>query len=224
MWLTNLGSTSLNSSSVKSSALNTSTLKSSSRTGHTPAGTTIVADELTRVAAIVNPIGDLEQMLAYLQAHNLRLRYIFATSNDAVLESLTYGEEACRNPVLCQTELAYRTGAKGYVFQAADPAESTFTLLKSGDVIEFGLVRLKVIQSGSNRLSLLVYDLAVSDRVPEAEWGPDALAFIETLPLGDSRSFPEGQSEVEVPSVAGTSGSVAQQPLTTNHDLQTKPV
>jgi len=162
MWLTNLGSTTLQSPTRRAQA----------RPAATPSGAIIVADELTRVAAIVNPIGDLEQMLAYLQTHNLRLRYIFATSTDAAFESLAYGEAARRHPVLCQTELSYRTGAKGYVFQAADPAESTFTLLKSGDVIEFGLVRLKVIQSGSNALSLLVYDLAVSDRVPEAEWGP----------------------------------------------------
>ncbi len=133
---------------------------------------TLVADDLTRVAAIVNPI-DIEQTLDYLQAQDLRLRYIFSTSNPPI-DDLLSAPRNCASPSCrskdCRLELAYRTGAKGYKFHATQSSESTFALLKPGDVIEFGMVRLKVVQTDSNELSLLVYDLAVDDRVPQAQW------------------------------------------------------
>ena len=74
-------------------------------------------------------------------------------------------------------ELRDKTGANIYLGARAE-AEYDFTAVKEGDVIEFGDVRLKVMETPGHTpegISLLVYDLKVSDLKPHAVLTGDTL-------------------------------------------------
>lgn len=124
----------------------------------------LIADERTRVAAIVDPQRDVEQYLKDAAEMGLTIRYVFLTHFHADF-------------VAGHVELRNRTGAEIYLGARAD-AEYAFTAVKDGDVVEFGEVRLKVLETPGHTpegISLLVYDLQRSDRDPQSVLTGDTL-------------------------------------------------
>jgi len=118
----------------------------------------VIADKQTGKAALVNPQLDFEFYIRIAEEEGLHLRYIFVPNVDPQVDYATF---------------ALRVGGKVYVFDAEEAERAAFNLVRSGDVIEFGKVRLAV-QSPEDRgscMSLLVYDLDVSDRRPQRVLG-----------------------------------------------------
>ena len=123
----------------------------------------MIADERTGVAAIVDPQRDIEQYLADAEANGWKIRYVFLSHFHADF-------------LAGHIELRDKTGAHIYLGAAAE-AEYDFNPVKDGDVIEFGDVRLKVMETPGHTpegISLLVYDLANSVE-PHAVLTGDAL-------------------------------------------------
>ena len=74
-------------------------------------------------------------------------------------------------------ELRDRAGARIHLGARAQ-ADYDFSPLRDGDVLEFGQVRLRVLETPGHTpeaISLLLYDLAVSDRAPQAVLTGDTL-------------------------------------------------
>jgi hydroxyacylglutathione hydrolase len=124
----------------------------------------LVGDEQTGVAAVVDPQRDVEQYLTFAADHGLRIAHVFLTHFHADF-------------IAGHLELRDRTGSTIYLGQAAHP-EYEVTPMHDGDSIEFGQVRLKVLETPGHTpesVSLVVYDLAVSDTVPHAVLTGDTL-------------------------------------------------
>jgi glyoxylase-like metal-dependent hydrolase (beta-lactamase superfamily II)/rhodanese-related sulfurtransferase len=124
----------------------------------------LVADERTKVAAIVDPQRDIDQYLADAEAQGLAIQYVFLTHFHADF-------------LAGHIELRNRTGAHIYLGARAQ-AEYAFTPVKDGDVVEFGDVRLKVMETPGHTpegISILVYDLARNDHAPQAVLTGDTL-------------------------------------------------
>ncbi|MEZ6115934.1 MAG: MBL fold metallo-hydrolase [Pirellulaceae bacterium] len=124
----------------------------------------MIADEETKVAAVVDPQRDIDQYLADAEAHGFQIRYVFLTHFHADF-------------VAGHIELRNKTGAKIYLGEAAQ-AEYSFTPVKDGDVVEFGSVRLAVLETPGHTpegISLVVYNLQESDRQPYAVLTGDTL-------------------------------------------------
>jgi hydroxyacylglutathione hydrolase len=86
-------------------------------------------------------------------------------------------------------ELRDRVGAKIYLGAAAK-AEYAFTPFRDGDTLEFGLVRLKILETPGHTpesISIVVYDLNVSDTRPHAVLTGDTL-FIGDVGRPDLRA------------------------------------
>ena len=123
----------------------------------------MIADERTGVAAIVDPQRDIDQYLADAEANGWKIRYVFLSHFHADF-------------LAGHIELRDKTGAHIYLGAAAE-AEYDFNPVKDGDVIEFGDVRLKVMETPGHTpegISLLVYDVAKSVE-PHAVLTGDAL-------------------------------------------------
>ncbi len=115
----------------------------------------VVGDEGTGVAAVVDPQRDVGQYIEYAAEHGLRIQHVFLTHLHADF-------------IAGHLELRNRTGATIYLGRAAT-AEYAFTPLSTDDVVEFGSVRLKALETPGHTpegISILVYDLAVSDTTP----------------------------------------------------------
>ena len=124
----------------------------------------MIADEETKIAAVIDPQRDIEQYLADAQANGFQIKYVFLTHFHADF-------------VAGHIELRDKAGAKIYLGERAQ-AEYDFTPVKDGDVVEFGKVRLSVLETPGHTpegISLLVYDLAQSDRDPHAVLTGDTL-------------------------------------------------
>ncbi len=124
----------------------------------------MIADETTRVAAVIDPQRDIDQYLADAAEHGFRIKYVFLTHFHADF-------------VAGHIELRERAGAKIYLGEEAE-AEYDFTPVKDGDVVEFGDVRLSILETPGHTpegISILVYDLAKSDRAPHAVLTGDTL-------------------------------------------------
>ncbi len=124
----------------------------------------MVADEEKSIAAVINPQHDIEQYLSDAEANGFQIRYVFLT-------------HFCADLVAGHIELRNATGAKIYLGEAAN-AEYEFTQVKDGDVVEFGSVRLSILEASGHapeRISVLVYDLNESDRKPHAAFTGDTL-------------------------------------------------
>lgn len=124
----------------------------------------LVADEGTKIAAVVDPRRDIQQYLDEADRHGWQIRYVFLTHFHADF-------------VAGHVELRERTGAQiclGAKAQAAYP----FTALEDGNIVEFGHVRLQVFETPGHTpegISLVVYDLAKSDNSPYAVFTGDTL-------------------------------------------------
>ncbi|MCB9874716.1 MAG: MBL fold metallo-hydrolase [Planctomycetaceae bacterium] len=124
----------------------------------------MIADEETKIAAVIDPQRDIDQYLADAEANGFQIKYVFLTHFHADF-------------VAGHIELRDKAGAKIYLGERAQ-AEYDFTPVKDGDVVEFGKVRLSVLETPGHTpegISLLVYDLAQSDRDPHAVLTGDTL-------------------------------------------------
>lgn len=124
----------------------------------------LIADERTGVAAIVDPQRDIQQYLDDAEANGWKIQYVFLSHFHADF-------------LAGHIELREKTGAHIYLGARAD-AEYEFNPVKDGDVIEFGDVRITVMETPGHTpegISLQVFDLANSDTEPHAVLTGDTL-------------------------------------------------
>ena len=107
----------------------------------------LIGDEQSRTAAVVDPQRDIGQYLALAREHSLDIKHVFLTHFHADF-------------VAGHLELRDRTGATIYLGAAAR-AEYAFTPVRDGDVIEFGRVQLRPLETPGHTaesISIVVYD------------------------------------------------------------------
>ncbi|MFZ0700705.1 MAG: MBL fold metallo-hydrolase [Candidatus Acidiferrales bacterium] len=135
-----------------------------------------IGDEQTGTAAVVDPQRDTDQYIAFAAEHGLQIRHVFLTHFHADF-------------VAGHLELRDQVGAKIYLGAAAK-AGYAFTALRDGDIVEFGRVRLKTMETPGHTpesISILVYDLHKSDKQPYAVLTGDTL-FIGDVGRPDLRA------------------------------------
>ncbi len=124
----------------------------------------LIGDERTKVAAVVDPQRDIDQYVEDARKHGLEIRHVLLTHFHADF-------------VAGHLELRRRTGARIYLGARAK-AEYEFTPLKDGDALEFGDVRLSILETPGHTpegISIVAYDLRKSDRAPHAVLTGDTL-------------------------------------------------
>lgn len=124
----------------------------------------LIADERTKVAAVVDPQRDVEQYLRDVEAGGYSIRYVFLTHFHADF-------------LAGHIELRNRAGAR-IVMGSRAQAEFDFLAAKDGDVIELGDVRIQILETPGHTpegISLLVFDRSKSDAVPHAVLTGDTL-------------------------------------------------
>jgi hydroxyacylglutathione hydrolase len=136
----------------------------------------LIGDEETGTAAVVDPQRDTDQYIAFAAEHALKIKHVFLTHLHADF-------------VAGHLELRDRVGARIYLGAAAKAAYA-FTALRDGDILEFGRVRLKVLETPGHTpesISIVVYDLNTSDTQPHAVLTGDTL-FIGDVGRPDLRA------------------------------------
>jgi len=124
----------------------------------------LIGDDFTGTAAVVDPQRDIAQYLAFAAEHKLQIKHVFLTHLHADF-------------VAGHLELRDRAGAAIYLGARAK-AEYRFTPLRDGGVVEFGSVRLKVLETPGHTpesISILVYDLTRSESEPQSVLTGDTL-------------------------------------------------
>ena len=124
----------------------------------------VIADEGTRIAAVVDPQRDVDRYLAFATEHNLLIKHVFLTHLHADF-------------LAGHLELRDRVGATIYLGARAQ-AEYKFTPLSDGSLVEFGRVRIKALETPGHTpesVSLLVFDLDRSSTEPHAVLTGDTL-------------------------------------------------
>jgi hydroxyacylglutathione hydrolase len=124
----------------------------------------VIGDEATGAAAVVDPQRDTDQYIAFAAEHALKIKHVFLTHLHADF-------------VAGHLELRDREGAAIYLGAAAK-ATYPFTPLRDGEILELGRVRLKVLETPGHTpesISILVYDLNVSESQPHAVLTGDTL-------------------------------------------------
>jgi glyoxylase-like metal-dependent hydrolase (beta-lactamase superfamily II)/rhodanese-related sulfurtransferase len=136
----------------------------------------VIGDEETGIAAVVDPQRDIDQYLAFAKENGLRIKYVFLTHLHADF-------------VAGHLELRDRVGAT-ICLGAAAKAGYSFMPMSDGKAIEFGRVRLKTMETPGHTpesISILVYDLNVSNEQPHAVLTGDTL-FIGDVGRPDLRA------------------------------------
>lgn len=136
----------------------------------------LIGDEATQTAVVVDPQRDVQRYLDASASHGLHVRHVILTHLHADF-------------IAGHLELRDLTGAKIYLGARAR-AEYAFTSLHEGDIIEFGKVRLKAMETPGHTaesISLLVYDLDKSGGTPSAILTGDTL-FIGDVGRPDLRA------------------------------------
>ncbi|MGC1684806.1 MAG: MBL fold metallo-hydrolase [Candidatus Acidiferrales bacterium] len=136
----------------------------------------IIGDEETGTAAVVDPQRDIDQYISFAAEHALEIKHVFLTHLHADF-------------VAGHLELRDRAGATIYLGAAAK-AGYAFTPVRDGDVLEFGKVRLKGMETPGHTpesISIVVYDLNISDSQPQAVLTGDTL-FIGDVGRPDLRA------------------------------------
>ena len=136
----------------------------------------VIGDEQTGTAAVVDPQRDTDQYLAFAAEHALEIKHVFLTHLHADF-------------IAGHLELRDRVGAKIYLGAAAK-ATYAFTPLRDGDILEWGRVRLKVLETPGHTpesISLVVYDLNASETQPHGVLTGDTL-FIGDVGRPDLRA------------------------------------
>ena len=124
----------------------------------------LVADEKSRIAAVVDPQRDIEQYVRDASAGGYEIRYVFLTHFHADF-------------LAGHIELRDQLGATICLGRRAEP-EFQATKVKDGDRIDFGDVRLEILETPGHTpegISIVVYDLARSAETPQAVLTGDTL-------------------------------------------------
>lgn len=124
----------------------------------------LIGDEETQIGVIVDPQRDIDQYLKDAEAQNLHIRYVFLTHFHA---DFVAGHLELRDRVSAEICL----GAKAQ-------ADFSFRAFKDGEALEFGNIRLQVIETPGHTpegISILVYDLEKKDSAPHAVLTGDTL-------------------------------------------------
>jgi len=132
----------------------------------------LIGDEATDTAAVVDPQRDTDQYIAFAAEHGLTIKHVILTHLHADF-------------VAGHLELRDRVGAKIYLGAAAKTGYA-FTPLHDGDILEFGRVRLKALETPGHTpesISILVYDLNAPSAAGAAQ--PYAVLTGDTLFIGD---------------------------------------
>jgi hydroxyacylglutathione hydrolase len=124
----------------------------------------LIADDKTKVAAVVDPQRDVDQYLKDAKAGGYQIKYVFLTHFHADF-------------IAGHIELRDRTGAQIYLGARAE-AEYEFVHARDGTTVEFGDVRLQILETPGHTpegISILVFDLAKDARQPQAVLTGDTL-------------------------------------------------
>ena len=124
----------------------------------------MITDEKTKTAAVVDPQRDIEQYLADAKVGGYTIRHVFLTHFHADF-------------IAGHIELRDAAGATIHLGSRAQ-AEFEFAPMKNGDVVEFGDVRIEIMETPGHTpegISILVYDLAKSRSEPQAVLTGDTL-------------------------------------------------
>ena len=117
----------------------------------------MITDEKTKTAAVVDPQRDIDQYLADAKAGGYTIKHVFLTHFHADF-------------IAGHIELRDKAGATIHLGRRAE-AEFECVHMKDGDVVEFGDVKLEIMETPGHTpegISILVYDLAKSATAPEA--------------------------------------------------------
>jgi hydroxyacylglutathione hydrolase len=136
----------------------------------------LIGDEATGAAAVVDPQRDIDQYVSFAAEHALAIKCVFLTHLHADF-------------VAGHLELRDRVGATIYLGAAAK-AGYAFTPARDGDILEFGRVRLAMLETPGHTpesISIVVYDLNASDTQPQAVLTGDTL-FIGDVGRPDLRA------------------------------------
>ena len=136
----------------------------------------LIADESTRIAAVVDPQRDIDRYLAFASEHRLQIKHVFLTHLHADF-------------IAGHLELRDRVGATIYLGAKAQ-AEYRFTPLADGTTVEFGRVRIQALETPGHTpesVSLLVFDLDTNASQPYAVLTGDTL-FIGDVGRPDLRA------------------------------------
>ena len=136
----------------------------------------LIGDEATGTAVVVDPQRDIDQYIALAAEKSLTIKYVFLTHLHADF-------------VAGHLELRDRAGA-AICLGAAAKAGYQFTAFRDGDLLAFGRVRLKVLETPGHTpesISIVVYDLNVSEIKPHAVLTGDTL-FIGDVGRPDLRA------------------------------------
>ena len=124
----------------------------------------MITDEKTMTAAVVDPQRDVGQYLADARAGGYTIKHVFLTHFHADF-------------IAGHIELRDAAGAAIHLGRRAQ-AEFTHVAMQDGDAIEFGDVRLEVLETPGHTpegISILVYDLTKSRTEPRAVLTGDTL-------------------------------------------------
>ena len=127
---------------------------------------------MTGTAAVIDPQRDTDQYIAFAAEQALKIKHVFLTHLHADF-------------VAGHLELRDREGAAIYLGSAAK-ATYPFIPLRDGNVVEFGRVRLKALETPGHTpesISILVYNLDASNA--GNDWQPYAVLTGDTLFIGD---------------------------------------
>jgi len=136
----------------------------------------LIGDEATGTAAVVDPQRDTDQYIAFAAEHALKIKHVFLTHLHADF-------------VAGHLELRNRAGAAIYLGAAAK-AGYAFTPLRDADILEFGRVRLQILETPGHTpesISIVVYDLDAGATQPHAVLTGDTL-FIGDVGRPDLRA------------------------------------
>lgn len=124
----------------------------------------LIGDEQTGTAVVIDPQRDIQRYLEAAAKHGMQIRHVFLSHLHADF-------------IAGHLELRDRTGAKIYLGARAQ-AEYAFTPMKEGDALEFGKVRLQVLETPGHTpesISILVYNLEKDPTNPYAVLTGDTL-------------------------------------------------
>ncbi|HEX3359221.1 MAG TPA: MBL fold metallo-hydrolase [Tepidisphaeraceae bacterium] len=136
----------------------------------------LIGDEQTGTAVVVDPQRDTDLYLAFAAENTLAIKHVFLTHLHADF-------------VAGHLELRDRVGAR-ICLGATAKAAYAFTRFRDGDRLEFGNVRLEILETpGHTResISILVFDLSASTEKPHAVLTGDTL-FIGDVGRPDLRA------------------------------------
>jgi hydroxyacylglutathione hydrolase len=136
----------------------------------------LIGDEATGTAVVVDPQRDTDQYIALASQHGLQIKHVFLTHLHADF-------------IAGHLELRDRVGATIYLGAQAK-AGYAFTPLHDGEILQFGRVRLKILETPGHTpesISIVLYDLKVNEGEPYAVLTGDTL-FIGDVGRPDLRA------------------------------------